>query len=63
MHLLLADTLHHVNHFSMFLQTKNVVYSGLSPKFLQLCTKIENLTTEDGPLFSKHSEEFLNLSY
>ena len=47
----------------MFLQTKNLVYSDILSKFLQLCTKIENLMTEDGPLFSKHAEEFLNLSH
>ena len=31
--LLLADTLHHVNRFSMFSQTKNLAYSDISPKF------------------------------
>ena len=33
------------------------------PKFLQLLTEIENLKTEDGPLLSKNTEEFLNLSH
>ena len=31
--LLLADTLHHVNRFSIFSQTKNLAYSDISPKF------------------------------
>ena len=61
--LLSADTLHHVNQFSIFWQTKNLVYSDISFKFLQFCTEIENLTTEDCPLFLKHAEEFLNLSH
>ena len=59
--LLLADTLHHANRFPVSLQTKNLVCSDISAKFLQLCTEIENLKTEGSPLFLKHEEEFLNL--
>ena len=65
--LFLADTFHHVNRFSMFWQSKNLFYSGLSPKLFKFiakfCTEIENLMTEVSPLFWKHTEEFLNLSH
>ena len=60
--LLLADVLAHVNRFSRFLQTRNLIYSNVNRKLQQLKDSLLVIEQDDGPLFLAHAEEFLAIS-
>ena len=59
--LLLTDVLAHVNRFSRFLQTRNLIYSNVNRKLQQLKDSLL-VIEQDGPLFLAHTEEFLAIS-
>ena len=49
--LLAADILVQINHFSLFLQKKKIIYTDVSRKFQQLLERIEKLQGNDGSFF------------
>ena len=48
--LLLSDVLAHVNRFSRYLQTRNLIYSTVARKFSQLTESLTKLLNADGAL-------------
>ena len=57
--LLLSDVLAHVNRFSWYLQTRNLIYSTVARKFSQLIESLTKLLNADDALFAL---PFLSLS-
>jgi hypothetical protein len=60
--LLLSDILTHVNRFSKFLQTRNLIYSNVNYKLEQLKSALLTIEEDDGPKFKNHATDFLNIS-
>ena len=60
--LLLADVLVHVNQFSQYLQTRNMIFAMLMPKFGRLVESMQHLAENDGPSFSEHAVQFLTVA-
>ena len=60
--LLLAGILVHVNRFSWYLQTHNLIFATLAWKFSKLIESLQNLAENDGPSFSEHAIQFLSIS-
>ena len=60
--LLLADILVHVNCFSGYLQTHNIIFATLARKHTKLTESLQHLAGNDGPIFSKHAVKFLFIS-
>ena len=57
--LLLAEVLVHVNRFSWYLQTSNLIFATLARKFGKLVESMQHLAENDGPSFSEHAVQFL----
>ena len=53
--LLAADVLVQINHFSLFLQKKNLTYTDVSRRFQQLLERIEKLQGNDGSFFKENT--------
>ena len=53
--LLAADILVQINHFSLFLQKKKIIYMDVSRKFQQLLERIEKLQGNDESFFKKNT--------
>ena len=60
--LLLADILVHVNRFSWYLQTRNLIFAMLVRKFSKLVESMQHLAENNGPSFSEHAVQFLTVS-
>ena len=60
--LLLADVLVHVNRFSRYLQTRNLIFATLARKFGKLVESMQHLAENDGPSFSEHAVQFLTVA-
>ena len=60
--LLLADILVHVNRFSWYLQTRNLIFAMLARKFGKLVESMQHLAENDGPSFSEHAVQFLTVA-
>ena len=60
--LLLADVLNHVNRFSRYLQTRNLIFGTVTRKFSQLKDALFELSIADGPSFQEHAIQFLSIS-
>ena len=60
--LLLADILVHVNRFSWYLQTRNLIFATLVRKFSKLVESMQHLAENNGPSFSEHAVQFLTVS-
>ena len=60
--LLLSDVLTHVNRFSRYLQTRNLIYSTVARKFSQLTESLTKLLNADGAFFIEFALPFLSLS-
>ena len=52
--LLLADVLTHINRFSKFLQTRNLIYANVNEKLFQLKAALQRVEENDGPLFKEN---------
>ena len=61
--LLLADVLQPVNRFSMFLQTRNLVFNSVNAKLNQLMESLRDISENEGPYFKKNAESFLHTVY
>ena len=59
---LLADVLVHVNRFSRYLQTHNLIFATLVRKFGKLVESTQYLAENDGPSFSEHAVQFLTVA-
>ena len=60
--LLLADVLNHVNRFSRYLQTRNLIFGTVTRKVSQLKDALLELSITDGPSFQEHAVQFLSIS-
>ena len=60
--LLLSDVLTHVNRFSKYLQTRNLVFTTVAHKFVQLKESLHRLSVADGPSFQEHAIPYLKIS-
>ena len=60
--LLLSDVLTHVNRFSKYLQTRNLVFTTVARKFVQLKESLHRLSVADGPSFQEHAIPYLKIS-
>ena len=60
--LLLSDVLAHVNRFSRYLQTRNLIYSSVTREFSQLIESLTKLSNADVALFTEFALPFLQLS-
>ena len=61
--LLLGDVLQPVNRFSMFLQTRNLVFNSANAKLNQLMESLRDISQIDGPYFKENAESFLYTAY
>ena len=61
--LLLVDVLQPVNRFSMFLQTRNLVFNSANAKLNQLMESLGDISENDGPYFKENTESFLYTAY
>ena len=59
---LLAGILVHVNRFSRYLQTHNLIFATLVHKFSKLVESTQYLAENDGPSFSEHPVQFLTVA-
>ena len=59
---LLADVLVHVNRFSWYLQTHNLIFATLVRKFGKLVESTQYLAENDGLNFSEHAVQFLTVA-
>ena len=59
---LLADVLVHVNWFSWYLQTRNLIFAMLACKFGKLVESMQHLAESNGPSFSEHAVQFLTVA-
>ena len=59
---LLADILVHVNRFSWYLQTCNLIFATLARKFSKLVESMQHLAENNGPSFSEHAVQFLTVA-
>ena len=60
--LLLTDILSHVNRFSRYLQTRNLIFGTVTRKFTQLKDALHHLSIVDGPSSQEHALPFLEIS-
>lgn len=52
----------HVNRFSKFLQTCDLIYARVNAKLIQLKSALQRIKEIDDPLFTKHEVHFLELA-
>ena len=60
---LLADVLQPLIRFSVFLQTKNLVFNSVNAKLNQLMESLRDISTNDGPYFKQNAESCLYTAY
>ena len=60
--LLSSDVLAHVNRFSRYLQTRDLIYSTVTREFSQLIESLTKLSNADVALFTEFALPFLQLS-
>ena len=60
--LLLSDVPAHVNRFSRYLQTRDLIYSNVARKFSQFIESLAKLPNADDALFTEFALLFLQLS-
>ena len=60
--LLFADVFQPVNRFSMFLQTRNLVFNSVNANLNKLMESLRNMSENDGPYF-KENKSFFYTAY